>query len=430
MFEALRWRLTAWYVLAFAVVFVVIGVSVFFWVDRRLSDEVDSAVARVTDQAQAALNQVEATEPAGQNSIGLGADEIRAVLANAALGGSADVFVLLVNPDGSIAANPGEVPLRGLPDQGAVARARQSGQDWRSATVDGHDLRIHTVSIYNKAGSLDGFVQAGKSLEARDHSLRTLAVVMASGGLAGLVLATLGGLVVAGIAIRPVRRSFQRQREFVADASHELRTPLTVIRTNAETLSTLSPGDEAVDDIVHESKYMTRLLDDLLILAGSDQDGIALAVAPVDLAQLARSAGRAASTLASDAGLAFAMSIDGTLMVRADPERLREVLLIVLDNAVKYTPRGGHVTLRAGKEKGDAVVGVDDTGAGVAPEEIPRLFDRFYRVDKARSRALGGAGLGLSIAREIMDAHGGSLQFKSEPGKGSSVTIRLPLATA
>ena len=430
MFEALRWRLTAWYVLAFTVVFVVIGVSVFFWVDRRLSDEVDNAVAAVTGQAQASLTKVEATEPASGGGIGLGADEVRAVLAHAALGGSADVFILLVNPDGSIAANPGDVPVGGLPDQAAIVHARQAGQDWRSATIDGHDLRIHTVAIYTRTGALDGFVQGGKSLEARDHSLRTLAVVMASGGLAGLVLATLGGLVVAGIAIRPVRRSFQRQREFVADASHELRTPLTVIRTNAETLSALTPADEAVEDIVQESKYMTRLLDDLLLLAGSDQDGIALVLAPVDLGELARSAARAAATLAADAGLAFDTAFDGVLMVRADGERLREVLLIVLDNAVKYTPRGGRVTLRAYRERGDAVVTVDDTGVGVAADEIPRLFDRFYRVDKARSRALGGAGLGLSIAREIMHAHGGSLQFKSELGKGSSVAVRLPLATA
>ena len=100
---------------------------------------------------------------------------------------------------------------------------------------------MHTVPIYNRTGALDGFIQTGKSLESRDRSLRTLALVMASGGLVGLLLAMAGGLVVAGIAIRPVRRSFERQREFVADASHELRTPLTVIRTNAETLSVITP---------------------------------------------------------------------------------------------------------------------------------------------------------------------------------------------
>lgn len=430
MFEALRWRLTAWYVLAFTLVFVVIGVSVFFWVDRRLSDEVDTAVAQVSDQARAAVNKAEASDKGEQIGIGLSSDDIRGVLASAALGRSADVFILLVNPNGSIAANPGDVPLGGLPDQASISKARSGAEDWRSARVDGHDLRIHTVPVYSSSGALDGFIQTGKSLESRDRSLRILALVMASGGLVGLLLATAGGLVVAGIAIRPVRRSFERQREFVADASHELRTPLTVIRTNAETLSAITPDDDAVEDIVAESKYMTRLLDDLLVLAGSDQEGIELSLARVDLAELARSAGRAAARLASDAGLTFDAMVDGALMVRADAERLREVLLILLDNAVKYTPAGGRITLRARKERGEAIVGVDDTGVGVPTTEIPRLFDRFYRVDKARSRALGGAGLGLSIAREIIDAHGGSLQFRSEPGKGSTVTMRLPLTSA
>ena len=430
MFEALRWRLTAWYVLAFTVVFVVIGVSVFFWVDRRLSDEVDTAITSVSAQARAAVEETEATEPAAGSGIGLGADEVRGVLASEALGRSADVFVLLVNPDGSLAANPGDVPTSGLPDKASIARARSAGEDWRSATVDGHDVRIHSVPIYNRSGTLDGFIQTGKSLEPRDHSLRTLAIVMAGGGIIGLLLATAGGLVVAGIAIRPVRRGFERQREFVADASHELRTPLTVIRTNAETLSAVNPGDDAVEDIVQESMYMTRLLDDLLVLAGSDQEGLELSLGRVDLAELARSAARAAGKLAADAGLTFDAIVDGALLVRADAERMREVLLILLDNAVKYTPRGGRVTLSARKDRGDAIVGVDDTGVGVSEEEIPRLFDRFYRVDKARSRAQGGAGLGLSIAREIMDAHGGTLQFRSEPGKGSSVTMRLPLMSS
>ena len=428
MFEALRWRLTAWYVLAFTIVFVVIGIAVFLWVDRRLSDEVDSAISDVTAQTQLVLASSEAREPAGAQGAGLSAADISGVLSDASLGRSADVFILLVNPDGSMAANPGNLPTKGLPDGQSIAQARQGSAAWRSEELNGHDVRLHTVPVYNGNGQLDGFIQTGKSLDSRDSSLRTLAIVMAGGGLAGLLLSTIGGLVVAGIAIRPVRRSFERQREFVADASHELRTPLTVIRTNAETLSVLEPKDEAVQDIVDESRYMTRLLDDLLMLAGSDQEGIDLALARVDLSDLARSAGRAASRLASDAGLTFDAVIGGAMTVRADAERLREVLLIVLDNAVKYTPKGGRITLRTAREKGEAVIGVDDTGVGVPAEEIPRLFDRFYRVDKARSRAMGGAGLGLSIAREIVSAHGGSMQFRSEPGKGSSVIVRLPLA--
>ena len=124
------------------------------------------------------------------------------------------------------------------------------------------------------------------------------------------------------------------------------------------------------------------------------------------------------------------MEIGGPLPVDGDPERCREVILILLDNAVKYTAEGGSILMTARSSDGDAVVTVSDTGIGVPPDEIDRLFDRFYRVDKARSRAVGGAGLGLSIAREIVDALGGSLKIDSQQGVGTSVTMRLPLVTS
>ncbi len=428
MFEALRWRLTGWYLLAFAIVFVLVGVIVYVLADRQLSGEVDEAMTGVTDEAIAAINQKEATVSGGGSNITLSNADVADVLSRANLGRAADVFILLINPDGSIASNPVDVPTAGLPDQAGIDAARDGGEDWRSVDVDGHDIRIRTVAIHAPDGSLDGYVQAGKSLEERDRSLRTLAIVIASGGLAGLVLAAVGGLFVAGVAIRPVRRGFERQREFVADASHELRTPIAVIRTNAETLSTVTPPDESVDDIVAESRYMTRLLDDLLTLARGDQEGIELTRSHFDLAEVVHGAGRAASRLAGDAGLRFEQVADGAMPVYADAERCHEVLLILLDNAVKYTPRGGNITLRARRISSDAIVEVADSGIGVAPADVPRIFERFYRVDKARSREMGGAGLGLSIAKEIIDAHGGRIDFKSEIGKGSIVTVRMPLA--
>ena len=428
MFEALRWRLTGWYVLAFAVVFVLVGVIVYVLADRQLSGEVDEAMRGITDEAIATVNQKQATiAPAGA-PINLSNSDVADVLARANLGRAADVFILLVNADGSIASNPVGVPTAGLPDQDGIEAARQSGDDWRTADVDGHDVRVRTVAVRAPDGTIEGFVQAGKSLEERDRSLRTLLIVMAGGGVAGLVFAAGGGLIVAGIAIRPVRRGFERQREFVADASHELRTPLAVIRTNAETLSAVTPPDESVDDIVAETRYMTRLLDDLLTLARGDQEGIELTRSHFDLTEVVRGAARAASRLADDAGLEFEENTDGAMPVYGDAERCHEVLLILLDNAVKYTPRGGHVTLRARRASGNAMIEVADDGIGVAQGEVPRIFERFYRVDKARSRELGGAGLGLSIAKEIIDAHGGDIDFKSEIGKGSVVTVRMPLS--
>jgi signal transduction histidine kinase len=153
-----------------------------------------------------------------------------------------------------------------------------------------------------------------------------------------------------------------------------------------------------------------------------------LQMAPVDLEEIARSAARSATLLAESAGLRLRAETQGPLVVDADAERCREVMLALLDNAVKYTPAGGSIILRSCVEQGAAVISVSDTGIGIVAGDIPRVFDRFYRVDKARSRAMGGAGLGLSIAREIMDAHGGTLILESEPGRGTTATMRLPLA--
>ena len=415
MFEALRWRLTAWYVLAFATVFVVIGLVVFGWVRHRLFADVDNAVRDVSDSARSAVAQ--RGSAAGSDSV------VRDVLARATLSGSADVFVLLLNPDGSIAANPSNVPTAGLPSAAAVERARSKGEDWHALSVDHQPLQLRTVAVYREDGTLIGFVQAGKSVEDTDASLRTLAIVIAGGGVVGLVLATVGGLFVAGVAIRPVRRSYDRQREFVADASHELRTPLAVIRTNAESLAASDRKDEAVDDISAEATYMTRLLDDLLLLARSDHGGIALQRHLIDLAETARDTGRVAGAIAARADLKFTIDVRGPLLVEADAERCREVMLILLDNAAKYTPSGGEVTLHAAPDAGDAVISVVDTGIGISSEHVGRLFDRFFRVDKARSRVVGGAGLGLSIAKEIVDAHGGSIGIELN-GHGQ-VTYRV-----
>src|SRR5438067_6592347 len=426
MFEALRWRLTGWYVLAFTVVFILVGVIVYVLADRQLSREVDAAMRGVSDEAAAAVNEKQATVATG-GTIGISEGDVAAVLSHESLGRGADVFVLLVNPDRSIASNPADVSTAGLPETRGIDAAMQHGQDWRAANIDGHDVRIRTLAVRGPDGTLQGFIQAGKSLEERDRSLRILLLVIGGGGLAGLALAAAGGLVVAGIALRPVRRGFERQREFVADASHELRTPLAVIRTNAEALAA-GRKDESVDDIVAESAYMTRLLDDLLLLARGDQEGIELSRTRCDLSEIARGGARSGARLADDAGLTFQTSIGDVLPVEADPERCHEVVLILLDNAVKYTPHGGAVTLRTRRDDGDAILEVADNGVGVAAPDIPRLFDRFYRVDKARSRLLGGAGLGLSIAREIVDAHGGTIDLKSELGKGTVVTVRLPIA--
>src|SRR3990172_4025062 len=203
MFEALRWRLTAWYVLVFAVVFAVVGVIVFSWASHRFNRDVDSPIRAVSDEARARV--------AAYDDIATGDAAVRQLHADASLSGSADIFVLLLDPNGDIAANSSGVSTEGLPDRASVSASMRTGDDWRGYNVGSQDLRVRTLAVYRN-GTLTGFVQAGRSVEERDASLRTLAIVITGGGVTGLALATIGGLFVAGIAILPVKRAYNRQR--------------------------------------------------------------------------------------------------------------------------------------------------------------------------------------------------------------------------
>jgi heavy metal sensor kinase len=228
--------------------------------------------------------------------------------------------------------------------------------------------------------------------------------------------------------------SFRRMAEFTADASHELRTPVAVIQTTAEVARSKPRTEEeyakALDRILVESQRTTRLIEDLMLLARADAGADGMVLEPMDLAHALREACAAAKVLAEAAHVHLIAEEFCECLIRGDDAALRRLLLILLDNAVKYTPPGGSVTVsmsvqeRAGEKT--AVVEVRDTGIGIAPEDLPHIFDRFYRVAKDRSRTTGGAGLGLSIARWIATRHGGEIRAESAPGAGSVFRVRIP----
>jgi heavy metal sensor kinase len=227
-----------------------------------------------------------------------------------------------------------------------------------------------------------------------------------------------------------LERSFAEVRRFTADASHELRTPLTAIRTEAE-VALGRPLREAdcqllLGSILEECDRLTRLTDQLLALAREDAAAARQAREPVDLSALARDVAETMRPLAESRGVRLEVKAGDPLVVRGDGPRLRQVLYNILDNAIKYTPEGT-VTLRAGHRGPAAMLTVHDTGIGIAAEHLPRVFDRFYRVDKARSREQGGTGLGLSIAQNIIIAHGGTIELASTPGRGTTCTVTLPV---
>ena len=226
----------------------------------------------------------------------------------------------------------------------------------------------------------------------------------------------------------------KRMVQFTADASHELRAPLTLIHTAAEfSLRRERTREELLDamrKIARESDRTSRLVDDLLLLARADSGSSASAPAPVDLCASARNAVEQAVILAEPKGIRVEAHIPARpILVDGDETALSRLWLILLDNAVKYTNAGGHIRFDLAAADSQAEAKVTDTGVGIAPEELPHVFDRFWRADKVRSRSMGGAGLGLSIAQWIVQRHHGSITVRSEAGKGSQFETRLPLAS-
>jgi len=225
--------------------------------------------------------------------------------------------------------------------------------------------------------------------------------------------------------------AFKRITQFTADASHELRTPTTLIRTTAE-LSLRRDRDgaeyrEALGQVLEEAERMGILVDSLMTLARTDSGAEALSFETVDIASILREASSAGQPLADAKQIDFRREIpDQPILVEGDSPALRRLFLILIDNAVKYTPSGGSVSITLQAEGNEAIVRVRDTGIGISQDDLPFIFDRFYRADKARSRETG-AGLGLSIARWIAQAHRASIHADTAIGKGSNFEIRLPL---
>ena len=232
--------------------------------------------------------------------------------------------------------------------------------------------------------------------------------------------------------IERLERAFDRQREFTADASHELRTPLAII----EAESTLALQKErnareyrsSLELVAQEAEYMSAIIDQLLALARADAEQEQLTFEEVDLGEFLGELASDVDILCREKGLDFTMGQMENLIVRGDGTRLKGLFLNLLDNAIRYTPGGGSVAVMLDRDGQTAVVTISDTGIGIPPEHITHIFERFYRVDKARSRADGGSGLGLAICRHIAESHGGRIEVESKVGEGSTFSVFLPIS--
>lgn len=249
-----------------------------------------------------------------------------------------------------------------------------------------------------------------------------------------IMLAAGGGYYMAAKNIKPLEILFAREHEFAADASHELRTPLTVLSLGVESLqnddeSKLSGfAQEVLRDMQHETKYMSRLIEALLTLARGDEENTPLARAKVDLTEIAVKVCNKMRPLAAKKGLEleYAAGDAPQVFILGDKNKMEQLLIIFIDNAIKYS-ESGTITVTVDAYSMHAVIKVMDEGIGISESDAQKIFERFYRVDKARSRAAGGFGLGLNIARIIVVRHGGTVSVKPRIPHGSIFTVRLPL---
>ncbi len=342
-----------------------------------------------------------------------------------------DTFHIVLAPDGALAANPGRVPLGSLPDADAVSAAASAGSDLRTVEVNGTRVRLLTVPVAHD-GAVAGYVQSGYVLTLRDRQVQTIVLTVAIVGLLGLLGAAVVTVLVVGRALVPIRAAFETERRFVADASHEIRTPAAIIRASAEVLDreglVTDDGRPLVADMVAEADRLGRLVDDLLALDASDRGTLVLDRRPTDLRVLAAETVERARPLADERGV----GLDGPgagppLVADVDPDRLIQVILVLVDNATRHSPAGMPVTVDVVPSADVVEVRVDDHGPGVPADAREAIFEPFARLPGERRGRTSGSGLGLAIARRIAELHGGSIFVADAPGGGARFVVAVPL---
>ncbi|MFC6604219.1 sensor histidine kinase [Ectobacillus funiculus] len=262
--------------------------------------------------------------------------------------------------------------------------------------------------------------------------LKKLLLLIGFGCSVGLLISFFIGLFLSNRALVPIQRSWEKQEQFVSDASHELRTPLSVIQTHLELLfrhptNTIEQESTTIYKGLTEVKRLSKLVEDLLTLArtGSNEQLINPEFFSMD--ELLRNIVEQFEPIADMKDIKMEDEIEGNIIYFGDKERIHQLLVILLDNALKYSVSNDKITIYSYKEGGNLRINIEDTGTGIPEKDLPFIFDRFYRSDKERARATGGTGLGLSIAKWIVEAHGGQISAESRLYEGSQFVIKLPI---
>lgn len=416
LMRSVRWRLVLWSGLTTLVVLATLGIALYVSAARTLEA---NGIKQLDDRAAAYLVQHDPRFGPGQGFV-FG-------------GGSSGTFAYVANDSGQpVGRGPFALP-DGLPVQAGIDAARTNVLDIRTTVVDGLPIRVRTEKADSDIGTV--YIQVIQDRTAEQQTLDTIRTVLLLGGGLVVLVAFGFGAFYARRALVPIRESLvqqraalRRQREFAADASHELRTPLTVIRSSVEHLrrnrAESSTSAEALDDIDAEVGHLTALVEDLLLLARSDSGAIALTRLPVDLGDVAADGAGALVKTAAERDVHLALDPEPA-MVSGDHARLRQLTVILVDNAIRHTPRGGNVRVRIRGDQREATLEVDDDGPGIRAEDMPHVFERFWR---APGSAAGGTGLGLAIAKSIVDLHEGRITVTNRPEGGARFIVRLPAA--
>lgn len=463
MFDSMRVRLTLWYAGVLALSLIAFALVIYYAAGNIFHERQDESL-RSTAQTVASAYVEELGETHSLSIAG------QVVLAEITF---PNRYVQLTDNTGKPVASSANLAGSTVMIPSPVLTETRA-QGFSHATVNG--LRIAVVPL--SSDQTLGYAAVAEPLSVVENGLSELRRDLFAGVLMVLLLASGGGYFLARKSLAPIasmnsqtqrisaenlsarldvtnsrdelgrlattindllarlESSFNEQQRFIADASHELRTPLAVLRGETEVaLSKTRSVDEYQQSlwlIQDEAERLSRIVEDLFILARQPiNTRAALHKERLSLNDTVKDCARAAQVLAIRKGVRLNLENDfPSIALNGDEELIKRMLLNLLDNAVKYTPEGGEISLSLARQNGNAEIVVRDTGIGIPTTDQARVFDRFFRVDKARARALGGAGLGLSIAQWIVEVHGGAISVASVPGEGSTFTVLLPLKSS
>lgn len=293
--------------------------------------------------------------------------------------------------------------------------------------INGTAYRIYT-KYFNNDQDKPKIVQVYQDTISEEIIWSFLKTVLLLFGSMGMVVMLALSYYFTGKALEPVKEAWIKQKEFVADASHELRTPLTVIQTNLDVVmsdeeGTVEENDMWLDNAYSETRVMAKLIDQLLTLAKADANEGKLEISEISLSEIVQDVCDNMTMIAANKKIDFEYDLEENIEIKGDYDKVRRLVVILIDNAIKYTEIG-KVTVKLYSEKNKKVLSVEDTGIGIHENDLERIFDRFYRADKARHRQ-GGTGLGLSIAKWIADAHRAIIDVESKFNEGSKFTVRF-----